>query len=249
MKNATIAFAAVVGTLILATGAMGSPFVIIQMVGSVHGSGDLMSSEVMVNAGDVVDFQLWALMAELGTINTTATPDKVITSLSASPLNGILSARFNLYQEGGAETVVTFRTSELNTVGGWAGGTGAMAGALVQRVGADPGVMDLVDFKAVRAPGVYAGVAPADTPIPVLLGTGTFEVLEVGADSKVLMSYLTPKSQSPGSMKINSTILILSGAADADPYFGFTPLALIPEPATLALLGLGGLVTLLRRRR
>lgn len=242
MKLRSAIMAAAILTIAFGSVCYGSPFANVTMLGKAHGTVDPYTSSLMVTAGEQIDYILLIDMAPIGTINTTADPDKVINSLVVGT-DGINASRFSIFQNAGDGIQVNLSPVVLDA--SWAGGAGATGGLAKQRVGAPVGLFDLEGVKAVRAPGNYAAIEEAQ------FVSGSFFVETLGDVSHVMMTYLGIDggvAQSPGGIRINGGSAVATSATSSDPYFGFQGLTLLPEPATLALMGLG-LVGLIRRRR
>jgi hypothetical protein len=226
----------VLGVLaVLAGQAWASPFALVKMT-TLGGSS---SADVMV--GDTVDYQITVELAPLTTVNTSSTPARTITNRVVG-VDGIGSCRFNVQQSLGDAVQVSFLVASLES--GYDAPVVSTGGTLVDR---GNGFMDLDTVKAALMTGVaYQGVSA-----PVVLATGSFVVEEgaFGDSSTIHLSYKSP-NQSPGSIRYNNATLVTAGVSATDPYFGFTGLTLnvIPEPATLALLALGGVLAIRRRR-
>ena len=242
MRKMISSMCAAAALLISGAAASAAPLVNIQMV--VNGGPIDGASTLSVTEGQVVNYRLTALIAPIGTVNTTANPDIAITSRN-NATDGVNSARFNISQGAADDIQVSFGLPTLD--GLYDDGTGNQAGVLVNR---GNGYNDIDAFKAVGAAGQYAGRGVNSA---IVLGTGSFTVQEVNGDSTVIaMSFLSP-DQAPGSFRVNGgASTVISAANNADPYFGYTGLTLtaVPEPGTaLAVAGLSALGLLRRRRR
>jgi hypothetical protein len=221
----------------LATQASAAPFALVKMT-------DLDGNAlVQTTAGATVEYKITVELNDVGTVNTSATPNKTITS-QVEGKDGIGTARFNIQQSVTDLVQVSFSTGTLYN--GYGAGIGATGGTATAR---GNGFMDLDTIWAVKA----TTDAPGGAINAILVLTGSFVVdagAMVGDSSTIRLTYKTP-TLPPGMIKYNNGASVVAKSTDSDPYFGFTGLTveIIPEPATLAVLGLGGALLAIRRRR
>lgn len=236
MKKA-ITVLAVLAIGFLATQASAAPFALVTMT-------DLDGNAlVQVAPGATVDYKITVQLNDIGTTNTTATPDKTITS-RVETKDGIGTVRFNIQQSLADLVQVSFTTGTLYN--GYEVGIGATGGTVADR---GNGFSNLNTIWAVKS----TTDAPGGANAPILVLTGSFTVdafAMVGDSSTIRMTYKIP-TLPPGVIKFNNGLSVVAKSTDADPYFGFTGLTveIIPEPATLAVLGLGGALLAIRRKR
>ncbi len=231
-----MAILAVLAIGALAAPASAAPFVLVKMT-ALDGSPLV---EVPLNT--VVEYQITVELNAVGTVNTTSTPNKTITNRVVGK-DGIGACVFNIKQSLSDLVQVTFSPGTLQN--GYDAGLGVSGGTEADR---GNGYLNLNTVSA----ALGTGVAPKGAIAPVVILTGTFLVVEgmPGDESTIQMTYKTP-NQSPGVIRYNNGVGLMAKNTDSDPYFGFTGLTvkIIPEPATLAVLGLGGVVLAIRRRR
>jgi len=241
--------AVVAGAVLLAAGsASAEPLVYVSVLGRVAGSGADYSSSVAVQAGNTLQYQLWAEIAQVGAHNSTS-PGFTITSLTPA-VDGISSLKFNLGEATNQPIQVDFASS-VTLTGGWQAGLGAEGGTVTAR---GINTHDLMNIRPIQGIGGFVGVTATNTPAPLLVATGTALVttLGTGGDSVVRASYLLPASIDTNIVlgaRFNGGANWMGATGDADPILGFHGLLLTPEPATLSLLAVGGLVAAWRRRR
>jgi len=221
----------------LAVPASAAPFALVKMT-------DLDGNAlVQVAPGATVDYKITVELNAIGTVNTTSTPNKTILSRVVGK-DGIGTARFNIQQSGSDLVQVSFGPGTLHN--GYDAGLSASGGTVTAR---GNGFNDLDTIWAVKA----TTDAPGGTTSPILVLTGSFVVdagAMVGDSSTIRMTYKNP-TLSPGLIKFNNGTTLVAKSTDSDPYYGFSGLTveIIPEPATLAVLGLGGVLLAIRRRR
>jgi len=220
----------------LAVPASAAPFVLVKMT-TLDGESNIEAA-----VGEIVSYKITVELNDIGTVNSSTNPKKTITA-RVTGVDGIGACVFNVQQSLSDLVQLNFFPGALQN--GYDGGLGASGGTAADR---GNGYDNLTKVNAVLGTGVAAKGANA----PVIILTGTFQVMEgmVDDESTIRMTYKSP-NQSPGAIKYNNGAGIIASVANVDPYFGFAGLTvkIVPEPATLAVLGLGGVLLAIRRRR
>jgi len=224
-----------------------APIVTVYVLGQVNGSGNPYSSSITVQNGSTVNYELFAMLANVGTTNTTG--PTTITSLTPGT-DGINALKFNLFQSASAPIQLNIAVPTLTN--GFTNGTGASGGTLTTRSGSNN---DVIDIRPIQASGVFVGVATANTPSAVEVGSGSATVSSIGSGgvSSLQLSYLLPQtinSSQTASGKINGGSPFVGSTTDTDPVVGFTSLTMsTPEPGSLWPIALVSVSLMLRRCR
>jgi hypothetical protein len=207
----------------LAAAASASPLVYVDVLGSTTQGGTYTNS-LSAPEGSTIYYELTLASASPGATNahTTATPNGTSDSGNTVPV-------FTITDASGDFTSATEQAP-------WSGGTGANT-----TIGQSGTVLSV---RAITSGGAYVN---DDTPQTLV--TGQFTVSSSGNPETLAGAY----SSSSGAFKVGGTTVIDSSSDEtgSDPIVGYTNLTITPatpEPASLGLLGLGGLA-LMRRRR
>jgi hypothetical protein len=246
--------AAVVGGLGLVATANASPLVDIRLVGRIQGSGESFDATVgdlqALTPGTVIEYRVLGDVNNVGATNNqgTAASTRTIDSFDAYGLSGVNAGTVDLRNSASATDVsVTFGApatlnqdpnGDATTTDNWSG-TGSSGGT--------PGA-DLVGLRFVHGPGIFTAVTEE------IIASGTFTVVALGDGSNTIIAPNWTAAAS-GSMKFNGhdqanttpralTVAITAAAATnvSDPMVGMSGMTLVvPEPGSLALLGVGGL--------
>jgi hypothetical protein len=169
------------------------PFLTVRLLGSVRGSGNPFSSSVEVEAGDIVDY---IVQIQLG-VELTANPNAgaaasqtianwIPSNGGTSPTAGLMFLAFSLSQDATPGTIQSDFASTLagTTTGGgtWGAGVGSSSGTVTDR---GNGNHDLTLVRLAREPGNFDGIANDETPEPLIVAAGSFDIASGGADSSV----------------------------------------------------------------
>jgi hypothetical protein len=223
--------------------ASASPFLDVQIVGSTTFSSTGQGYTATVNAtpGQTIYYDVFGVMNQNAVTNSTK--PFTLTSGQVDGTDGINSAQFNLADNSSAQLTAPAHVDlngALGTTGGTATGTAItgidVAGAAGTFAGGVTPVL-LVDGS------FTAGTYSSD----LISATGNYGGANVGgikADTTVGQKTIQLNNASEGS----------PGAPGADPYTTYAPLTVseaspVPEPASVALFAVGGLATIIRRRR
>jgi hypothetical protein len=205
------------------------------------GLGDWDGGNLVIEAGGMLDVDLDIFLAHSGT-------DGYHSSINNA---GTLSARnLNIAPSDRIGTVINTGYMDLTALNLGVGGQVYSLATLQM----DGGTID-VGTLAIGNPGATADSATQLNLHGGTINAGAFFFNEVDANNKMDVRN-DGKLIFPGNAVVNIDWLISNGnltgdpglAATYDPDLGLTTVSIIPEPATLGLLGLGGLGMFIRRR-
>lgn len=269
--------AVLAGIGLAAQPAEAAPFLTVSLVGRAAGTEDAFTSSLNVNPGQGVEYGVRVQLAPAGTNNPFAGESitQTIHSWNPSPLYGLNAVLFSVSQTplpGQMAVDFDMPIEALSTPASgaqasfWDGGTGARYGEITPR---GDGNDDLIGVALFRTPGAraYDGIATNESSELLTIAQGTFDVAGSGGPATVEVGLkgfpFDPNQPNPflaalkfrdptdtGDVIYTPTLSQqLAGMAAGDPIIAFNSLTLVPEPATLGVLGTVGAIGLLSRRR
>ena len=261
---------------VTANSASAAPFLTASLLGSTAGPGGPFTSSLNVTSGQTVFYQVQITLGAQGSNNASATSTPIVNWVpsngATAPTAGLQSLLFSLTQSAGDSIQSNFSTAAAGTSTGggtWGLGPGSSAGTPTTR---GNGNNNLTNVRLFRESGNFDGVA--GTPVAngeatgsesletLTIATGSFTIASSGASGQVkidltgfttgqiIAAYRWRTAENTGNINYNETVTHQNNSVGAaDPIIVFQPLNLVPEPATLGLLGVGALGLLARRRR
>jgi hypothetical protein len=251
--------AAAVGVgCLAATSAKAAPFLTVDLLGRVQGSGNAFSSTVFVSSGQLVDYNVQVRLGVEGATNASAGASltQTITNWvpsngSTSPTGGLQSLLFSLQQSPTPGTIQCNFSSTANgtTTGGsaWGGVSfGSSPGTLTLRGNGD---YDLLKVKLFRNSGDFDGIANDESRETLVIADGSFAVASNGSASllnidltgfgpgSIIAGYRWKDSAGINALDVNyvQTVIHQNNSVTAnDPIIVFNPLTLsssnVPGP-------------------
>ncbi len=226
-----------------------APLINLTLLARESGSGNAFSNTITVHAGDSIDYEILADLADLGVFNSSA--GQTVTSYTPGT-DGINSLKFNLYESSASAIAVNFAVPTLT--GGFQNGIGASSGMPSPRSAG--GGDDILNLRAIQSPGVFVAINGVNSHASVLVASGTANIASFGTESPslLLLSYTLPSpinTSTTATGKINGGSPFSGSIGDADPILGTTgaSVTITPEPSSLFLLAGLAPITLLARHR
>jgi hypothetical protein len=264
------------GTCAPAISAKAAPYLTVDLLGRVQGSGQPFSSSVTTAPGDKVDYVLRFQLAPEGTQNAYASTASLRTitnwvpslpSGQSGPTSGLVAITFSLAQSATPNTIQSDFTTQLVTGddGHWDDVPSFDPGNITPR---GNGAHNLERIFISRNAGEFSGIIANPSPPPdelqrvMDIASGNFSIVSGGKPSKVNIDFTGfgqavtfvgirwRNASNTASVNFTPTIAMLNNSiANNDPLIKFNSLTLLPEPATGGVITGAGVLATHRRRK